>query len=221
MLLLYVALALICIHFLGNVNFYRNVGFRIWMGEGPAEFKRLGLWTGVNLLFYLFIPGLIIRFGFRESVSDYGLRYPRGNQRLYLWFFLLMVPLVFAVSFLPAFQQKYPFYQLSPGEKAWPWFYAWELLYLFQFLGLEFFFRGFMVLGLKPSMGMQSVLVMVVPYSMIHFSKPMPEAIGSVAAGLVLGYLSYRKSAVIPGAILHFSVALLMDLLALWQKGLL
>jgi membrane protease YdiL (CAAX protease family) len=50
---------------------------------------------------------------------------------------------------------------------------------------------------------------------MIHFGKPFPETIGAIAAGLVLGLLSYKSKSVIPGIFLHYSVAITMDILAL------
>ncbi len=221
-IIIYVALALIGIHYLGDVNKIRQVDFRMWMGEGEAaEFKRLAYWTLVNLLFYLCIPLVLIKFIFKENPAQFGFSpVEKGGNRIYLYLFLCMLPLVIGASFTSAFQHKYPYYQVAPNSQLWPWFWAWELLYFFQFFGLEFFFRGFMVLGLKNKFELNSVLIMTLPYCMIHFSKPMPEAIGSIVAGLLLGYLSYKKRSVIPGAILHFSVALTMDMLALWQKGI-
>jgi membrane protease YdiL (CAAX protease family) len=56
---------------------------------------------------------------------------------------------------------------------------------------------------------------------MIHFGKPLPEAIGSIVAGYILGYLSLKSKNIFPGMILHISVALTMDLLSLWHRGIL
>jgi hypothetical protein len=84
---------------------------------------------------------------------------------------------------------------------------------------VELFFRGFLVLGLKRALGLASVLVMLAPYCMIHYYKPMPEALGSIGAGLLLGLLAWRTGTVVYGWFLHYSVALTMDLLALHQTG--
>jgi len=221
--LLYTAFALVCIHFIGDIRKIQITDFRMWMAEGvSAEFKQLAWWTSINLVFYLILPILIVHFVFKEHLLNYGFKFSKyGSNKIYLLFFVGMVPLVFLASKTAGFQLKYPFYHLNIGEKLWPWFVFWEILYFFQFLGLEFFFRGFMVLGLKKKMGMQSILIMTVPYCMVHFTKPMPEAVASIFAGLALGYLSYKKGSIIPGAILHFGVALTMDLMSLWQKGLL
>jgi membrane protease YdiL (CAAX protease family) len=90
-----------------------------------------------------------------------------------------------------------------------------------QFFALEFFFRGFMVHGLKDKMGVYSIAAMVVPYCMIHFTKPLPECVGSLFAGLILGLLSLRTGSVWLGALIHIAVALSMDWLSLWHRGFL
>ena len=97
-------------------------------------------------------------------------------------------------------------------------FAAWQALYALQFVSLEFFFRGFLVHTLKRDLGAHAVFVAVVPYCMIHFQKPLPEALGAIVAGIVLGTLSLRTGSVLGGAAVHVAVALTMDVLALAQK---
>ena len=60
---------------------------------------------------------------------------------------------------------------------------------------------------------------MMVPYCMIHFGKPMPETLAAIAAGIILGFMSLKTRSVWMGAALHVSVALSMDLCALWRSG--
>ena len=107
----------------------------------------------------------------------------------------------------------YPFYRLA-ARSAFD-LVAWELLYAAQFLALEFFFRGFMLAGLRRSVGVHAIWIMVVPYTMIHFGKPLPETLGAIFAGLILGTLALRTKSIWSGVLIHVSVALNMDLLAL------
>ena len=93
------------------------------------------------------------------------------------------------------------------------------MLYATQFLSLEFFFRGFMVHGLRRRIGSAAIPVMMVPYCMIHFEKPLPETLAAIIAGLVLGFMSLRTRSIILGAAIHVSVALSMDFTSLWRKG--
>lgn len=78
-----------------------------------------------------------------------------------------------------------------------------------------------MVHGLKPRLGVSAVFVMVLPYCMIHFEKPLLESLAAIVAGVALGALSYRYRSIWLGIALHCSVALTMDVMALWRKGLL
>ena len=54
---------------------------------------------------------------------------------------------------------------------------------------------------------------------MIHFGKPFPETLGAIVAGLVLGTMALRSKSIVPGICVHFTIAIGMDLLSLWQQG--
>jgi membrane protease YdiL (CAAX protease family) len=54
---------------------------------------------------------------------------------------------------------------------------------------------------------------------MIHFGKPMPETIAAIIAGIFLGKMALRSGSILPGILLHYTVAISMDLLSLWQQG--
>jgi membrane protease YdiL (CAAX protease family) len=186
-----------------------------------AQFWQLALWVAVAVVAYVGLPALVIRSVLHERVSDYGLRV-RGTAphgRIYVALFLVAVPVVALVSFGDAFQHKYPFYDLHAGEGLWPYLAAWWVLYALQFVALEFFFRGFLVRGLAPRFGYGAVFVMIVPYNMIHFQKPMLEALGAIVGGVVLGTLSLKTRSIWWGAALHISIAGTMDVLALWHHG--
>jgi membrane protease YdiL (CAAX protease family) len=91
----------------------------------------------------------------------------------------------------------------------------WEALYAAQFLALEFFFRGFLLQGLRRALGANAIFVMLVPYCMIHFGKPLPETLGAIGAGLILGTLAMRTRSIWGGVLIHVGVATTMDVLAL------
>ncbi len=194
---------------------------RFWTPElDVAGRGRWMTWGFARLATYTVIPVVTLRWFLKQPVSDMGVKLPKGRDLLiYGSMLLVMIPLVLIVSNLSSFQAKYPFFVPDSGiGEMWPWWIAYGL----QFVGLEFFFRGFMVHSLKDSLGgTAAVWVMVVPYMMIHFTKPPLEALGAVVAGAVLGVLSLRKESIWLGAVLHIGVALTMDIAALWQRALL
>ena len=181
-------------------------------------------WVLVSMVFYFVIPALIIKFGWRQDLSDYGLR--SGTEPAFLKLLgacvAIMLPLVYLMSLTAGFAAKYPFLQIYNGDPyIGQTLLIWELIYFLQFFGLEFFFRGFLVHSLKPSLGLYSIFVMTVPYCMVHFGKPPAETISAIIAGIFLGWLSYRNGSIWLGLMLHCTVAFSMDILALWNKGLL
>ena len=128
---------------------------------------------------------------------------------------LVILPAVVLVSFTPAFQQGYPFYRQA-GRSGFD-FVAWELSYLSTFVAVEFFFRGYLLFGLRRALGSHALFVSMLPYCMIHVLKPAPEALGSIFAGLLLGTLALCTGSLWCGVLLHVTVALTMDLLASLQ----
>jgi uncharacterized protein len=191
---------------------------------GPDQgFNKLMFWGLIQVFSYVAIPLLVITLVLRESPADFGLRV-KGILRqggTYGMLFAVSVPFVVLASTTAAFQAKYPFYGLAPGEGLWPRMVVWWVVYAAQFVALEFFFRGFVVHGLKWRLGYMAVFVMIVPYNMLHFEKPMLEALAAIAGGYVLGSLSLKTRSIWWGAMLHIAVAGTMDLLSLSHKGLL
>ena len=180
------------------------------------ELKSFAWWTGWRVGGYLLLPMLIIAAIPGQRVSDYYIS-PRGLLRhwwIYVSLFVVMVPVVYiAATLFPAFNRTYPFYKLA--NRSLTDLLVWEIMYAMQFLSLEFFFRGFLLQGLRRSFGHAAVFVMIVPYCMIHFSKPLPETLGAIFAGLVLGTIAMRTRSIWGGVFIHVGVAVTMDLIAL------
>ena len=181
-------------------------------------------WVFVSITFYLVIPALFVRFVQKRKLSEIGLakKVEPGFLKLLVVCIAFMLPLVYLMSLTSGFSSKYPFLKVYDGSPYLTWtLLIWELVYFAQFFGLEFFFRGFLVHSLKPSLGFYSIFAMTVPYTMIHFQKPMPETFAAIIAGIFLGWISYKNGTIWLGLILHCTVAFSMDILALWNKGLL
>ncbi len=184
----------------------------------------LGWWVGVVTFFYFVPPIVAIKYWYGERLSHYGLKaaIEPGFGKLLAACVAVMLPITYLMSLTEGFAEKYPFLRIYNGEPyIGQTLLIWELIYFVQFFGLEFFFRGFLVHSLKRSLGLYSIFVMTVPYCMIHFSKPPAETLAAIAAGIFLGWLSYKNGSIWLGLILHCAVAFSMDILALWSKELL
>jgi membrane protease YdiL (CAAX protease family) len=185
------------------------------------QLVRHGFWAVGQITTYAILPVLVVILLLRRRPADYGLKL-RGLTTLwwvYLLLYMLMLPVLAWASGNDRFLRTYPFYRLAENESLWPRLIAWELLYAVQFMALEFFFRGFLLHGAKRRFGIYAILVSMLPYCMIHFGKPMPETLGAIVAGIVLGFMSLKTGSIGMGAALHIAIAWTMDALAIWRVG--
>lgn len=177
-------------------------------------------WTSWHIIGYFILPFLVIKYILRESIIDMGWRFAdtRKHWRGYLLLISPILFFIFLVSFRGDFLHHYPFYKLS--SRSWLDLILWECLYLVQFLSLEFFFRGFIVNGLRPALGANAIWIMCVPYLMIHLPKLWLEATGAILFGLFLGILAIRSKSIWGGFFVHAGIAITMDATSLIKQGI-
>jgi len=184
------------------------------------ELYSYGWWAFTRVFGYVVMPMTIWKIVFRnDSLLDMGLRV-RGFSK-HAWIYVLclgvVLPAVYIVSLTPEFGNYYPFYKQC--SRSWVDFLLWEAMYAAQFFGLEVFFRGFWLSGLRTTLGSGAIFAMCVPYCMIHYGKPYLEAAGAIVAGIALGSLAMRTKSIYSGFLVHITVALSMDLLSLSHRN--
>lgn len=176
------------------------------------------LWfSAANVLLFIVLP-LAFHFCFPVSFDNaLGWRLPaRGAPwGVYALLVVLMAPVAWVAAASPAFHDFYPMYKPSDAGQ---WL-VYEAVYLLQFVCIEFFFRGFALFRLEARFGLHAVTLMVIPYALIHVHKPLSEALAAVVAGVVLGLLAVKSRSIWPGVMIHCSVALMMDVFALYHAG--
>lgn len=172
----------------------------------------------------IIIPLYLIYFLVKHFKPElYGLRLNGARIKPYFWLILLMIPLIVLASFQPDFLESYPSYNDYYEYKIlqvdqWVTAGLYELCYGFDFLSVELFFRGFMVVALSRFVGKDAILPMVTIYCLLHFGKPAGETISSIFGGYILGILSYKSRNIYGGLIVHLGVAWGMELMAWLQS---
>ena len=199
--------------------FFRN-HFANYLGNHALwELFPYYYWFLTGAVVLLLLPALVVNFGIKQRIRDYGFRLSHGKLGwgLALGAWVLMIPcIILALQLFPAFQVKYPLCKLAGSR--WQLFIPYELAYGVYMFAWEFFFRGFMLFGLERKFGNNSILIQTIPFAVMHYGKPFPEAIGSIFAGVLLGVVALETRSFIYGAALHWFVAVTMDVLAVvWR----
>lgn len=169
--------------------------------------------------FKLAVMGLCLLLVWRlfdREQPFYGLA-PKGfSIKPYLLMLLIMVPLIAAASTQPDFLATYPKFKnvaFLVNEHHSGWYkFLYELSYGIDFVGIELFFRGFLVLAFVKWAGKDAILPMAIFYCTIHFGKPLGECISSFFGGLILGVVTYHTRTIYGGLIVHLGIAWLMEL---------
>jgi membrane protease YdiL (CAAX protease family) len=166
-------------------------------------------------------------FGLRPR--DLGLHAP-GNPYepavrriwpVYLALFLGVLPFVLHAATAAPFLAKYPLGRAMVQDNVilLHHFIVHECFYLLVFVSGEAFWRGLLSFGLERDFGLYALALMIVPYVTGHFGKPLPETLGAIVAGGVLGWLALKHRSVWLGVAVHYGVAITMDLLAIQGNG--
>ena len=179
---------------------------------------------GAFLLFGL-IPMGIVRFLFREKLSDYGLTLGlwRRTRNLILMTAPLFALTVWLAGPDPAYLQTYPYSPWLLGgftsfTDGWPFLCAYFGIYLFfYYLSWEFFFRGFVQIGTESTVGYaNAVLLGTLISTMAHFGPhAFLETLGAIAGGILWGFFVYRTRSIYAGWLTHATLGIMLDLILL------
>ena len=195
-----------------NFDFHQPIIEKIWSGDAQFFWMRCLNW--VVRVFVVLIPVCIIWFiKDRDNQPFYGTAALK-DVKPYIIMLLIMVPLILLASTQKDFLQMYPKAKFIAGldlpQKKLNYL-IYELCYGFDFVSIEFFFRGFLILSLVKICGPHCIVPVACFYCTIHFGKPMGEAISSFWGGLLLGIVSYNTQSIWGGLIVHLGIAWLME----------
>ncbi len=167
---------------------------------------------------YILLPFVAMVF-LRKTPYDFGIRV--GEFHLWwkdlvvFYIFMMMVAGVFAFN-NDRFLSFYPLFK--PARSSLVKFLIWELVHLFYMFGWEFLFRGYLLFTFKRFVDEKiAVIIQTIPFVLLHMGKPELEAIGSFFAGIALGVITLRSKSIFPAVLLHFFVALTMDIVAIFH----
>jgi hypothetical protein len=180
------------------------------------EYWQIVLNWPLKCLFVMVLVALLWRWGNYEGKLP-GMQLQSFRAKPYLLLLLGMVPLIILAATRPDFQHTYPKIQQIGFIDAWtrqqlPYKLLFEISYGIDFITIELFFRGFLVLAFIRYAGKDAILPMAAFYCSIHFGKPLFECITSYFGGIVLGAIVLNTRTIWGGLIIHLGIAWLMEI---------
>ena len=195
-------------------RFFREYLFVSFQNYSDPYLLEYIYWFIGDFITFFILGTLIIKFGFKEKLSDYGLRL--GNVKTGLsfsaFFLLVMIIIIWFVSATPAFAEKYP--HLSGAKSNWNTLLIYEAGMLLYMIAWEFMWRGFMLFGLEKKFGYYAVLIQMIPFVILHNGKPFLETFGAIFGGIALGILALRTRSIYYCIIIHIGVMVSIDFIS-------
>jgi membrane protease YdiL (CAAX protease family) len=152
------------------------------------------------LIYYGIMPLAVSMLFLRKNPFDMG--FGLGNYQI--WIPLSCVYLLFAIPlvYIGASTQSMSKYYAARNFD----FLSYILNTSVYMLGWEFLFRGYMLFGLRDTFKEGSILIQMIPFTILHFGKPEAEVISCIISGTVWGYICYRGNSFWPAVLMHLSV---------------
>lgn len=214
------AVVLISVPILLTISRYYVTGIFFKYGSagygssGSADFYKYTFWLLADFITLFLLPWLTIRFIFKDNLNAYGIKAGevKTGIKLSVLFVAIMIPVVWIITTTEGFILTYP--MMAEARGSWTVFFIFESGILIYIFAWEFFFRGFMLFGLKDKFGYYAVFIQMIPFVLMHYGKPPAESFGAILGGLVLGILAYRTRSIYYCIITHAGIMFSIDLLS-------
>jgi membrane protease YdiL (CAAX protease family) len=161
------------------------------------------------------LPYFLITVVFKESAKEYGLT--TGDWGKGLKLIAIIFPIIAAFVLYPSIynQEMVSFYPQSKEiATSSSLFLKFEAIRIFLFYtGWEFFFRGFMLFGLRKYVGdAMAICIQIIPSCLWHIGMPTGEIFASIFGGILFGMIALRTGSILYPYILHCLIGITLDL---------
>jgi len=155
-----------------------------------------------NLFYYALLPILTIVVLLRKNPLDLGLGW--GDSKVW-WphvaiVCLIAAPILFAFSLSKQLQSYYILENFR--------LINYSLTTFASLFASEFFFRGFLIFGLKDKLKEGSIFIQMIPFVLLHLGKPEIETLSTILTGILFGYIAYKGKSFWPAFIIHMFINL-------------
>jgi len=191
-------------------NFFRRI-----FDTSDDKFYSTLYWFSADGFLMIVIPLILIPLVLKGKPSEYGFRigdYKFGLKSSLL-FLVVMIPVIWIASGSESFARAYPQGGPFVRENIEVLLY-YEMFVGFYMLAWEFFWRGYMLFGLKEKFGYYAIFIQMIPFFILHRGKPEIETFASIFAGLILGVQAWRANSFIYCFLVHWGIMIFIDVIS-------
>ncbi|OGU17880.1 MAG: hypothetical protein A2X61_09610 [Ignavibacteria bacterium GWB2_35_12] len=167
------------------------------------------------------IPFIYLKLKMKKPLIGFG--FGLGDWKFGLIFCLIAIPVIlipftYSGSRMPDIQNEYPMARILLDRHDL--ILQYELAYIiFYYIAWEFFFRGFLLFGLKDRFGsLNAILIQTISSCLVHIGKPDGEIIGSIVFGIIMGIVALRTRSFWYPFLIHISMGVLSDIFVIYLK---
>lgn len=176
-------------------------------------------WQFIVFFMLMFIiPTTYVKLVMKRPLSDFGfgLGDIKWGSKWLITIPILVIPLIYISSKMPDIRLEYPLAKSLLTDQTH--LFAYELVYIiFYYIAWEFFFRGFLLFGLKERFGAaNAILIQTISSCLVHIDKPEGEIIGSIFIGILFGMIALRSRSIWWVFLLHISIGVFTDLFIIY-----
>jgi len=183
--------------------------------QNSSEFFSVMYMFVAAFIFFGIIPALTIKFFFSEPIKEYGIRlgdWRWGLPAVLILFILISVVIIYPSSQTAEIRTFFP-YDKSAGDTAYSFIRLQFFRGLLFYSVWEFFFRGFILFGLRKYFGdWMAICIQVIPSCLWHLGLSAGEIFISIAAGLLFGAMAIRTRSILWPFLLHYLIGIILDL---------
>jgi membrane protease YdiL (CAAX protease family) len=195
-------------------RYFGSMEFAISTAQTVTESQAAFFMFLSAFLLFGIVPLALVILVFRESPMMYGLRLGRWKEGLTLN--AILFPIIALALLYPASQTEemrafYPFDKSASSSVAS--FIQFEFVRgVFFYTAWEFFFRGFMLFGLRRRVGdWLAICIQTIPSCLWHVGMPTGEIFSSIAGGILFGIMALRTQSILWPLLLHYLIGVGLD----------
>lgn len=179
--------------------------------QDGSKFLSLLIYDLYSCVLMFILPALFCRFMWSESLAENGLQFIKNyNSVFFIGFALtLLVPEILYFSHLETFRKIHSSNHVSNTQFFFTQFITLPAYYISE----EFFFRGFLFLGLWKRVRWHSFWITDIVFTFAHLGKPGLEILMCIPASIVFNIITLGTRSIIPAFIVHCTLGILMNYL--------